>query len=105
MPTILNQSITPGEVNCGDRVQINVQVSFNGPPRDVTVMCEIESPCHFSTGASRISIRRTGPSPQSFRFVEQVRCGAGTFAPQIRITASDTFEAADQRFESIVVHC
>lgn len=105
MPAITAFSVTPASIGCGDRVVISVQVSFAGPPRDVTVSATIEQPCRFSSGASPVVMTRFGPSPQSFRFTETVTCSPGTHAPQITILASDVFEAADRRSQSITVDC
>jgi hypothetical protein len=105
MPTITDFSVTPDEIGCGDRVTISVQVAFAGNPRDVTVACTIESPCSFSSDASPVAMTRFGPSPQSFRFTEKVRCTPGTHAPQITVLASDVLEAADQRSQGIIVDC
>lgn len=107
MPRIMSLSVTPSTLACGDRIVVSAQVAFQGPPRDVTLICEIGPSCHFSTGARKVSMRRFGPSPQSFRFIEQVRCPSSAIAhqEQIQVIATDLFEAADQQSQHITVQC
>jgi hypothetical protein len=107
MPRIDSFSATPDELNCGDRIEIKAQVSFDGDARDITLICEIGPSCTFSSGARRVSMRRFGNSPQSFRFVEKIRCAPSPtpHLEQIQVIATDILEAADQTSHRLIVHC
>lgn len=107
MPRIISFSVAPHEINCGDRVEIKAQVEFEGPARDITLACEIGPSCTFSSGAQRVSMRRFGNSPQSFRFIEKIRCPESPTPHIERISAmaTDIPEAADETSQTILVNC
>lgn len=107
MPTIVSLSGLPNEMDCGDHIEILAKVSFKGDPRDVTLIFEIGPSCTFSGGAHRVSMRRFGPSPQTFRFMEQVRCPTSPRAhiEEVRVIATDILEAADQVSHRMLVNC
>src|SRR5262245_46412975 len=105
MPSISPMRITPDNVPCGGTVDIEVTVTFAGPPRDVRVVFDIEPPCAFSGETRSVLMRRDGPSPQSFRLLETVSCPPGdVLRPRIVATATDA-SGSDRSHGRVRVAC
>ena len=106
MVTISDLSVDPAVIHCGDSVEITATVTFEGKPRPVTVIVEVQKPCRFHGATTQISMTRDGPSPQVFRVADTISCRAGErFDPRITATASDDDGRDYRAFTRLEVSC
>ena len=106
MVTISDLSLSPTVIRCGDSIEITATVTFDGKPRPVTVIVEVQNPCRFHGATTQISMTRDGPSPQVFRLADTITCRAGErFDPRITATASDGDGDERRAFTRLEVSC
>jgi len=106
MVTISDLSLSPTVIRCGDSVEIKATVTFDGKPRPVSIIVEVQNPCRFHGATRQIEITRDGPSPQVFRVVDTITCRAGErFDPRITATASDGDGRESRVFTRLEVSC
>ena len=106
MAAIRSARLSQDWINCGDPIEITVEIEFIGPPTEVAVVLEIQAPCRFRDGSDAIKVRKNGPSPQTVRLVEAISGPSGvTHFPRLRITAIEKSQQPFRVFRDLEVRC